>query len=98
MSCIEIAVIACATIIGPVVAVLISLRVQSRMDARHRNFEKQMEEERHQFEVTRANGYEKFVDAWKVADRDRMNNVQGEMKRIADALEALLKQSPQLGR
>ena len=38
--------------------------------------------------MKRENAQAQYEDAWKVADRDRENDIKQQLKRIADALEA----------
>ena len=91
MSKLELGVTVAATIIGPVVAVLLSVWMQSRMEARQREFQtqfaKQTEEDRRRYEMTKEDAQARYIDAWKVADRDRANEIKNDIKRIADALE-----------
>jgi hypothetical protein len=93
MKNLELIVMATATITGPVVAVLLSVWVQSRMEARQREFQtqfaKQIESERRQYEAAREEAQVKHVDAWNIANRDRENEIKHEIKRLADTLEAL---------
>ncbi len=92
-----------ATIIGPVVAVLLSVWAQAKMAARHRQFqidfanqveqqrrdwESKFEKDKREWEMKRENAQAQYDDAWRVADRDRENEIKQQLKRIADALEA----------
>jgi transcription initiation factor IIE alpha subunit len=91
MSNLELGVTTAATVIGPVVAVLLSVWMQSRMEARQREFQtqftEQTEKDRRKYEMAREDAQAKYIDAWKIADRDRVNQIKHEIKRIADALE-----------
>ena len=75
MSIFELTVMASASISGPVVAVLLSVWAQNRMEARHREFQiqftKQIEDERRKYEMTREDAQAKYIDAWNIANRDR---------------------------
>jgi len=89
-------VVAVATILGPVVAVVLALFVQSRMDERHRQWQEQfsrsLEEGQRRFEMTRAEAMGKYQDAWNVATRDRSDRVAEHLGRIATSFEGIRKQ------
>ena len=85
-------VLAFSAVIGPVLAVLMSLYGQYRMEKRHqksqREFLQALECERRQFEMTRVEARGKYEDAWNVAIRDQFNEIKSSLKSIADALES----------
>jgi hypothetical protein len=43
--------------------------------------------------MTREDAQAKYIDAWNIANRDRENEIKHAIKRIADAIEVLSKQS-----
>ena len=86
----EVWVLAVSTVSGPILAVAMSLWVQSHMEQRNqkaqRDFLQALECERRKFEMIRVEAQGKYEDAWNVALRDQLNEIKSSLKSIAKAL------------
>lgn len=82
------AIIAIATVLGPVIAVCLTLFVQYRFNASQNRFQKelmdQLERDRRDWEMQRENAKGAYDDAWNVANRDRFDRLVRAIEKLSD--------------
>jgi len=90
MTC-DTAIMAVAALLGPVVAVALSLLGQSRMQKSQNAFQEKLmqsvEAARRDWEMKRADSHGKYEDAWNVAMRDKCERLIKALEKLAGHAE-----------
>ena len=85
------AIIAIATVLGPIIAVSLTLFIQHRFNASQNRFQKELmdrlEQDRRDWEMQRENARGAYDDAWNVANRDRFDRLVQAIEKLSENKE-----------